>query len=165
MNKKKFLSPYGLRTWIDLGGMSDIPDEYIGLYLPWTALILDGLVQYGERKKAAEIFMRLMKPVVKSIQKDMVLHQSYHHETGKPVGIQNSLTSLIPPGLFLRILGVKIISPYQVENSGHNPFPWPVTVKYQGLTIIKHEKKTLVIFPDGQNLTVDNDQLRMITYI
>jgi hypothetical protein len=66
MNKKKFLSPYGLRTWIDLGGMSDIPDEYIGLYLPWTALILDGLVQYGERKKAAEIFMRLMKPVVKS---------------------------------------------------------------------------------------------------
>lgn len=163
MNKKKFLSPFGLRSCIDFPRMNEIPEEYFGLHLPWTALILDGLIQYGERNKAAEVFTRLMKPVGKAIQKEMTLHQSYHHETGKPLGVQKSITSLVPSGLFLRILGLKIINPLKVEISGHNPFPWPVTVKYQGLTVVKQEKKTLVIFPDGQNITVDNDQSRMIT--
>jgi hypothetical protein len=163
MNKKRFLGPYGLRSWIKLPGMSEIPEENYGLYLPWTALILDGLIQYGERTKAAEVFMRFMKPVAKALQKDMTLNQSYHNETGKPIGVQNSITSLIPPGLFLRILGIKIVNPFTVEIVGNNPFPWPVTVKYQGLTIIKEEKKTLVIFPDGQNLTVENDQYQRIS--
>jgi hypothetical protein len=163
MNKKKFLSPYGLRLWIDSLESGEIQEEYLGVYLPWTALILDGLLQYGERNKAAEVFMRLMKPVVKALQIDLTLHQSYHPETGKPQGIQQSITSLIPPGLFLRILGVKIISPYKVEISGHNPFPWPVTIKYQGLTVIKQEKKTLVILPDGQKLTIENDQHWMVS--
>jgi len=162
MNRKKFLSPFGLRSCIDFPGMRDIPDDYFGFHLPWTAMILDGLIQYDERNKAAEVFVRLMKPIVSSLKKEMTFYQSYNNETGKPLGAKNSVTSLIPPGLFLRILGVKVMSPFKVEISGHNPFPWPVTIKYMGLTVFKQEKKTLVIFPDGQSLTVDNDQSRVI---
>jgi hypothetical protein len=163
MNKKKFLGPYGLRSWIKLPGMNEILDDNYGSYLPWNTLILDGLIQYGEKSKAAELFMRLMKPVGNVLQKDMTLYQSYHNETGKPIGIQNSITSLIPLGLFLRILGLKIISPFMIEISGNNPFPWPVTVKYQGLTVIKEEKKTLVTFPDGQNISVNNSKFQRIS--
>ncbi len=163
MNRKKFLSPNGLRSWIELPGISKIPEEYYGLNLPGNALILDGLIQYEERLKAAEVFIRIMESVTKSIQKNMALNQSYHYETGKILGTQNSITSLVPTGLFLRILGVKILNPYLVEISGKNPFPWPVSIKYQGLIVIKQERKTLVIFPDGQNVTVDNDQYRRIS--
>ena len=163
LNRKKFLSPNGLRSCIDFPGMSNAPEEYSGSHLPWTAQILDGLLKYGKRDKAAEVFIRLMKPVSHSLHSSMTFHQSYNQDTGKSLGAQNSLTSLIPPGLFLRILGIKIISPFKFENSGHNPFPWPVTVKYQGLTVVKQEKRTLAIFPDGQTITVDNDQLRVIS--
>ena len=163
MNKNKFLGPFGLRSWISFPGLSEIPEEYHGLHLPWSALILDGLLQYGEINKAAELFMRIMKPVCKSIQKDLTLNQSYHSVTGKPLGVQNSIPSLIPIGLFLKILGIKIISPFVVEITGHNPFPWPVTVNFQGLTVIKQEKKTLVVFPDRQTISVENDQTRRIS--
>jgi hypothetical protein len=38
---------------------------------------------------------------------------------------------LIPVGLFLDIVGIKIKNSSTIELSGPNPFPWPVTVKYQ----------------------------------
>ena len=163
MNKKKFLGPFGLRACIDFPGGKEIPEEFYGLHLPWTTLILEGLAHYGERKKAAVIFTRLMKPAIQALENDFAIYQSYHSETGRPLGTKNILTSLIPVGLFLRILGVKILSPTRVEISGHNPFPWPITIKYQGLTIVKHEKKSLVIFPNGQNITVDNEAGKMIS--
>jgi len=163
MNRKKFLGPFGLRSCIDFPGSGECPESYFGTHYPWTEMILDGMLQYGARKKAAEVFSRMMKPVAQAIQHDLTLYQSYHSDTGKPLGTQNSLSSLVPVGLFLKILGVKIIKPTELEITGHNPFPWPVTVKYQGLTVVKQEKKTLVIFPDGQSVTVDNDQTRTIS--
>jgi hypothetical protein len=163
MNKKRFLSPFGLRSCIDFHGQNDVPEEFFGIHLPWISLIMDGLVQYGERKKAAEVFSRLMKAVNYSLKKDMSFHQYYHSETGKPLGPINSLTSLIPIGLFLQILGVKIISSSKVEITGSNPFPWPVTIKFRGLTVIQQEKKALVIFSDGQNITVNNNQAQTIS--
>ncbi len=164
MNKKKFLGSYGLRTCINFPGRSVVPEEYFGSHLPWTALIIDGLIQYGERNKAAEVFTRLMKPIVKTLKADMTLHQSYHSETGKALGAQNSLTGLIPIRTFLNILGVNIINNSKVEISGHNPFPWPVTIKFQGLTVVRHLKKTIVFFPDGQNSIIDNNEHQVINW-
>ncbi len=163
MNKKKFLAPFGLRTWVELPGQDGYPEDYIGLHLPWTVLALKGMVKYGERKKAAEVFSRFMKAVVQAIGREMKLYQSYHSETGKPQGTSNTLLSLVPVGLFLEILGVNIISPTIVEVSGSNPFTWPVTVRYRGMTIVKQEKKTLVIFPSGESTTVDHDQFRRLS--
>jgi hypothetical protein len=104
-----------------------------------------------------------MKAVVHSIRHEMTLHQSYNCETGDALGTENNLSSLVPIGVFLNILGIKIDNPNKVEITGENPFPWPVTVKYQGLTLIKHHKKTLVVMPDGENITVNNDQIHLIT--
>ena len=163
LSKKKFLSPYGLRSSVDLPSLTDLPDEFFGIHLPYNSLIINGLIRYGERKKAAEIFSRIMKAVVTSLKKDMKFHQFYHCETGNPLGAINSLTSLIPIGSFLEILGVKIFSPTKVEISGSNPFPWSVTIKYRGLTVIQQEKKALIIFPDGQNISIDNNRPQIIS--
>jgi hypothetical protein len=128
-----------------------------------VSMLLEGLVQYGQRKKAAEIFTRVMKAVILSLKQDSAFHQHYHAETGKPTGPTNVLSSLIPIGTFLLIAGIKIITPQRIEILGGNPFPWPVTVKFRGLTVVHQEKKTLVIFSDGQNITVDNHQAQVIT--
>ncbi len=162
MNKKRFFSQYGLRSCLDVPGSDVNSEELHEVHLPLMSLILEGLIHYGERKKAVELFSRLMKAVFISLKKDLNFHQFYHPETGKPMGAANTLTSLIPVGLFLNLLGVKIIDPSRVEITGSNPFPWSVTIKYRGLTVVHQEKKTLVIFSDGQNVTVDNNHPQMI---
>jgi hypothetical protein len=164
MNKKRFLSTYGLRSCIDYLDIGESGEDHEAIHLPWISLILEGLIRYGERKKAAEIFTRLMKAVVHSLKNDLTFHQYYHPETGKPLGPANTLTSLIPVGLFLNLIGVKIINSSKVEITGGNPFPWSVTVKYRGLTVVQQEKKSLVIFSDGQNITVDNNQPQIINF-
>jgi hypothetical protein len=162
MNKKRFLSQYGLRSCLDVSSSDGNAAELHEVHIPLMSLILEGMIQYGERKKAVEVFTRLMKAVLLSLKKDLNFHEFYHPETGKPMGAANTLTSLIPVGLFLYILGVKIINPSRVEITGSNPFPWPVTIKYRGLTVVHQEKKTLVIFSDGQNVTVDNNLPQVI---
>ncbi len=164
MNKKKFLSAYGLKSSFDYPNLSENVEYYEAMYIPWICLILEGMIDYGERKKAAEIFTRWMKSVAHSIKSDLAFHQLYNPESGKPLGATNTLTSIIPIGLFLDILGVKILSSTKVEITGSNPFPWSVTIKYHGLTVVHQEKKTLVIFSDGQNLTVDNSHPQVINF-
>ncbi len=165
MNKKKFLCQYGLRSCIDSFNSGENTPENDGIQLPWMSLILEGLIRYGERKKAAEVFSRVMKAVVNSLKRDLTFHQYYHPETGKPLGAANTLTSLVPIGIFLNLLGVKIINSSKVELTGGNPFPWSVTIKYRGLTVVQQEKKALVIFSDGQNVTVDNNHTQIINKI
>jgi hypothetical protein len=162
MNKKMFLSQYGLRSIIDSVTPDDHATGNVSIQLAWMSLIMEGLIYYGERKNAAELFTRSMKAVVNSLKRDLSFHQFYHPETGQPFGPANSLTSLIPVGIFLNILGVKIINSSKVELTGSNPFPWPVTIKYRGLTVVQQEKKALIIFSDGQNITVDNNQPKII---
>jgi hypothetical protein len=163
LNKKKFLSPFGLRSSINSSINMEMPDEYSAMHLPWISLVLEGLVRYGMPKKAEVVFSRLMKAVINSQKLHLGFYQSYHSETGKPMGAENSLTSLVPVGLFLKILGVNIISPTRVEIINSNPFPWPVTLKYQGLTVVQQDKKAMVVFPDGQSITVENDHPQILS--
>jgi hypothetical protein len=58
--------------------------------------------------------------------------------------------------LFLETLGVEIQSPKRVALNGKNPFPWPVTVKYRGLTVMRQAEQTVVVFPDGQTVTLND---------
>jgi hypothetical protein len=64
--------------------------------------------------------------------------------------------------LFLDTLGVKVLSPTRVKIAGINPFPWPVTVKYRGLTVLRQSEKTTIIFPDGQAVTLDGAEPRIV---
>ncbi len=77
-------------------------------------------------------------------------------ETGAGIGERNPLQGLAPLGLFLDVLGVEIQSPKRVTLSGKNPFPWPVTVKYRGLTVTRQAEQTVIVFPDGQTLTLND---------
>lgn len=157
LNKKRFLSPYGIRSYLDPTPESEMPGELSAIRPEWVELIVRGLLRYGERHKAAEVFTRLVKAVTHSISLGMVFHQYYQEETGKGLGSENTLFSLLPIGLFLDILGIKIFTPAKLEICAGNPFPWPVTIKYRGLTIVHQEKKSMVVFSDGQTMTLENN--------
>jgi hypothetical protein len=58
--------------------------------------------------------------------------------------------------LFLKTLGVEIHSPSRLTLAGKNPFPWPVTVKYRGLTVTRQADQSVIVFPDGQTITLND---------
>jgi hypothetical protein len=164
-DKKKFLGTFGLRPSLGCEDSTDLPDEYFGMRLPWISLVLEGMVRYGMHEKAAQLFTRWMEALVHSQNHQPVFHHSYHCETAKPNGSLNQLTSLVPIGLFLKILGVNIINPSRVEILHHNPFPWPVTIKFRGLLVVHQDDITMIYFPDGQSHTIKTDLPQMISLV
>jgi hypothetical protein len=135
------------------------------VHLPWNALIGEGLLGYGLQAEAAHLTARLMAAVIQNLKEQHAFARAYNAESGAGIGERNSVQGLAPLGLFLRTLGVRIESPrgspgsgtgQQVVLSGKNPFPWPVTVKYRGLTITRHADQTVVVFPDGRTVRLDD---------
>jgi hypothetical protein len=152
-SQQKFWRPYGLPALpVDTAGPDNL--EKHSVYLPWNTLIGEGLLAYGYQKEAAVLLTRCMGAVIQSLKRDGCFRKVYHAESGQGSGEQNALEGLAPLGFFLDTLGVKIYSPKRVGLRGINPFPWPVTVKYRGLNVMRHMDKTTVIFPDGTTTTV-----------
>jgi hypothetical protein len=131
--------------------------------LVWNTLIGEGLLHYGYRAQAADLVTRLMNAVIQSARREGAFRRYYHAETGQGMGERNALNGLAPLGLFLQTLGVRLISPNRVALSGVNPFPWPVTVKYRGITVLRQKDKTIVIFADGQTVTVTDPAPRIVS--
>lgn len=133
------------------------------LNLPWNALVGSGMVRYDFRKPAAELVIRLMSAIINTLKKDRAFRGSYHAETGIGSGEYHSLNGIAPLGLFLEVLGIQLISPKRVFLRGFNPFPWPVTVKYRGLTINRLKEKTEVVFPGGQAFVIADPEPRLVS--
>ena len=137
----------------------DPPDEREAsvcrsVLLPWNQLLGEGLLANGYQPEAAELVTRLMAGIVKNLKKNGAFQRYYLADNGQASGERNYLGGLAPVGLFLEALGVRLVSPRKIYLRGFNPFPWPVTVKYIGLTVLRHKEKTTVVFPDGQAVEV-----------
>ncbi|MBW8010949.1 MAG: hypothetical protein FVQ83_06870 [Chloroflexi bacterium] len=155
-NPKRYYHPYGLPAC----PMPPKAKEAViceSVWLPWNALIGEGLLSYGARAEAADLVSRVMAGITKTLKAEGAFHKHHHADTGEGVGERNALGGLPPLGLFLDTLGVRIISPWRVAIEAFNPFPWPVILKFRGLTIDCLSNHTSLTFPDGHKVTVDDD--------
>ncbi|GAB4581180.1 MAG: hypothetical protein Fur0022_39270 [Anaerolineales bacterium] len=133
------------------------------VWVPWNALIGEGLVQYGYHDLAAELFSRLMDAMGQNLSQSGGFRKHFDATTGQGIGERNALSGLPPVGLFLDILGVRIFSPWKIRLAGKNPFPWPVKIRYRGTTIARDLEVTLITFPDGQTVKINNPAPCIIT--
>jgi hypothetical protein len=124
---------------------------FSSVHLRFNQLIGEGLLAYGFQTEAARLVEHIMAAVVKNLKETRAFHQRHHAETGAPIGERHALTGLAPLGLFLQTLGVTIHSATRVRLEGKNPFPWPVTIRYRGLTVTRRADSTEVIFPNGKS--------------
>ena len=154
-NPERYWQPYGIPA---CPASLCLPEAEVcqAVNLPWCALIGEGLVRYGYREAAAELVARLLQAIIQTLKSEASFRRLYHAGTGQGLGERDALGGLAPVGLFLETLGVRLISPLEVALEGFNPFPWPVTVKYRGLTILRQKEKTQIIFPDGQTVTLED---------
>ena len=133
------------------------------VHMIWNRLIGEGMSDYGYQSEAVELLARTMKAIVKSIKEEGNFFRYYNAESGEGWGERNALGGLAPVGLFLKALGLHIVNSSKVFITGFNPFPWPVTVKYRGLTVLRQRTMTQLVFPDGQTVNVKDPDPQVIT--
>ncbi len=158
-NPEKYNLPFGMPACPP----GDCQDEGGSVHLIWNQLVIEGLLSYGYHQEAADLFNHLMGGITQSLQKRGAFSQRFDARTGDPSGERNPLDGLAPLGLFLDILGIKILSPLSLIIEGFSPFSWPVTVKYRGLLLTRHQKTTDIIFPDGQKTTISGADRQFIS--
>lgn len=162
LSASRFDRPFGLPA---LPLPPDPEAESVGMavHLPWNHLIGEGLVAYGFRAEAARLTTRLMKAVIQSLKQTRAFYQRYHARRGAGIGERNALSGFAPVGLFMQTLGVTLLSQRRVRLEGRNPFPWPVTVQYKGLTVVRNPDSTVITFPNGAVTTVTSAEAVIVS--
>lgn len=161
LDAKRFQRPFGVPACPSL---SPPKAESISqaVHLPWNLLICEGLLKYGFRTEAARLFAHNMSVVIQSLKANRAFAARYHAEKGTGLGERNALSGLAPVGLFLKVLGVEILSSTRVRLEGRNPFPWDVTVGYKGLKVIRGTENTVVVFANGKSVTVTGTESTLV---
>jgi hypothetical protein len=156
MEADRFDRPFGLPSLV----ASPDPDAdtvSMSVLLPWNQLIGEGLLAYGFRAEATRLTAHLMNAVIQNLKQNRSFYQRYHAEKGTGIGERNSLQGFAPVGLFMQTLGVTILSQRKVRLEGKNLFPWAVTIKYKGLTVVRGLEQTVVTFPNGESVIVKEE--------
>ncbi|MFN2303635.1 MAG: hypothetical protein ACK2TV_07870, partial [Anaerolineales bacterium] len=87
----------------------------------------------------------------------------YEVESGLPVGDRNAVSALLPLRTFLQLAGIRLLTPHKIAVWGINPFPWPINIRWQGLSIRKTGSKTEVTFPNGAMYEGDSQESILIS--
>jgi hypothetical protein len=127
-----------------------------------NVLVAEGLVDYGYRAEAALLFTRLMTGLLTPLKAEQTFRAAHHPERAEGLGERLHLGGIAPVGLLLDILGVRIISPRKVCVEGGHPFPWPVTIKQRGVTVLKAANGATITFPTGQKVTLADQQPHVV---
>lgn len=153
----KYLRPYGIPINLESSGVPAVA-------MHWNHLLGEGLLRYGHQHEAADLVTHLMSAVCRSLKENGEFRDSYNAVDGKGIGDENTLHGLAPTGLFLSALGVQWIGTEVVILRGANPFPWPVTLKYQGKEIVRRAGETILKSSNGRIVSVGGTQPRQVTF-
>jgi hypothetical protein len=153
LDAKRFHRPFGVPACPSLT-QPEAESVSQAVHLPWNLLICEGLLRYGFRSDAARLVAHIMTGIIQNLKQNRAFYARYHAEKGTGIGERNALSGLAPVGLFMKVLGVEILSSTRVKLEGINPFPWDVTIQYKGLKVIRGTNKTNVVFANGKSVTV-----------
>jgi hypothetical protein len=157
------LAEHGLKTYNEDDAEAVVNDGAL-IHPIWSTFFLEGLVNYGYRIEAADLMRRYIQLIIKQVRSEKAFRHSYHSVTGIGIGEKNHLLGIVPIDCFLRILGVKFLGGFQVQIEGHNPYPWPVRVNYQGITVVRQSQLTTIVFPDGQTTQIVDPGPRIVSW-
>ncbi len=127
-----------------------------------NARIGEGLLQHGFEDEAAGLVVKLMSAITKTLGEDQGFRSWYNPNNLSGSGVLDDVQGLVPLRLFMKTIGLHLHSPYAFTVEGENPFPWPVTIGWRGLTIRREKDLTGVVFPDGQVLQLEGPEKRIV---
>ena len=133
-----------------------------GVWMMWNTMIGEGLADGGFTVEAAQLIEKIMRAMIFTLKEEKAFREAYNSDQLEGLGERDYLWGVAPVHLFLRTLGVRIISEKKVWLRGRNPFPFPVTVKWNGVTVTKSEKTTVIKFASGFERVVSEEREMMI---
>jgi hypothetical protein len=155
LDANRFYRPYGVPACAAFPSAQPEAEAVSqAVHPPWNQFVVEGLLRYGFRSDAARLVAHLMTGIIQNLKQNRAFYARYHAENGIGMGERNSLHGLAPVDLFLRVLGVEILSKTRVKLEDRNPFPWDVTIQYRGLKVVRGQQETEVIFANGKSVTV-----------
>jgi hypothetical protein len=163
----QFWRPFGIPV-CSAKDPSYAPDNQDGagaVWMFWNLLLGEGLVSYGFHEQAAELVTRLMQGVVVALKEDKAFRARYNPDIGGGVGGCGYVEGVAPLSLFLQTLGVRLITPHKVWIRPVNPYPWPVTLRWRGLTVRCEQGETRVTFPDGQEVALQDVEAQIVEQV
>jgi hypothetical protein len=159
LDASRFYRPYGVPACAAIPQHQPEAEAVSqAVHMPWNLFVGEGLLKYGFRSDAARLVAHLMTGIVQNLKQNRAFYARYHAENGTGMGERNPLHGLAPVDLFLRVLGVEILSVARVKLEATNPFPWDVTITYRGLKVKRGQDKTEVTFANGKSVTVTDTE-------
>jgi hypothetical protein len=145
---RRYLSPYGLTQLPAENGNQKVSPF-------WNGLIVEGLLRYGFRTEANEVFAALMEAFQTCVHQSGDFYQFYQADNGLGHGICGHVDGLPPIQTYLKLMGLEIRSPWDIfVTNTCAPFT-TFTVKYRGLKYTNQNTPSRVTYPDGQSIAVE----------
>jgi hypothetical protein len=132
------------------------------VWMMWNTMLGEGLLEYGYRAEAAELICRLMTAMLFTLKNEKAFREAYNADKLEGLGERNYLWGVAPVHLFMQAAGIRILSPRRVFLEGRNPFPWPVTIRYKGVTVVKDAETAKVVFPSGEQVTLSDPRPQFV---
>lgn len=127
--------------------------------------IAEGLLRYGYRKEAAELLTNLMTPAVETLKHEHAFSARYDPDGDRRFRGTGGISGLAPFALFLKILGVELITPRKVRIHPGNPFEQPVRLRWRGMELVCESNRTIVTFPDGGVVVMTGEDVQVIEQV
>jgi hypothetical protein len=144
----EFDSPFGLR-FVPRPDPASGRETSGGVWMLWNMLIGEAAIRYGKPDLAYAWTGKWMHALAGSLRADRAFRACYDPERAGGSGARNSLQGIFPIGFFLAALGVHPLESDRVWAGGRSIFPFPVTVRWRGMTIRREGDVLAVEFPSG----------------
>lgn len=156
-NERRYWREYGLPGWPADG----LAYKHASVQIRPNLMIGEGLVDHGYLDEAAELVGRLMQACLYTLHEGRNFREAYRPDRPGGIGKRGHSSGVAPLSLFLHVLGVRLISPQKIALRGHNPFPWPIKLRWRGLEILWDKDGARVRFPDTSEATVTGLQVQL----
>lgn len=160
----RYWRPYGIPNCsaLDPAFTPDNRNGSGGVWMMWNTMIGEGLADNGYTAEAADLITRIMTAMLHTLKTEKAFREAYNCDKLEGLGERDYLWGIAPIHLFLRTVGIRIISPHKVWVRGCNPFPWPVTLRWKGVTVRKDEKGCTIKFASGKEVAIRDEAERVV---
>jgi hypothetical protein len=112
------------------------------------------LIEAGRTELAAELLLRLVKAQTDIFRANEHFYEFYHSDQPQGLGTPGHLGGIVPLHLFLRVLGIRVVSDTKVWVGGTFHLPAPVMLRQRGVTVRRSTDETSIQFPSGYEVTL-----------
>ncbi len=158
----EYSSPCGLRFLPRSDPAAGQPSAG-GVWMFWNMLMGEAAIRYGRGDLAFALTGKWMHALAEALRADRSFRSCYDPERAAGSGPRNSLQGIFPVGFFLAALGIHPVASNRVWAGGRSIFPFPVTLRWRGMTVRREGDSLQVEFPSGVRREFHGTERTLIT--